>query len=107
MSVSVSCSAASMPEAEQIDFDDAHVGAVVLVPLDDDAAGHRGGLERHARVEAALADHHPAGVLAEVPRQIQHLAPEPREEPHAIRVKSSPTAAICLGSVSVGSANSK
>ena len=43
-------------EAEQIDLDDAHVGAVVLVPLHDDAAGHAGVLERHDRVEAALAD---------------------------------------------------
>ena len=59
-----------MPEAEQIHLDDAHVGAVVLVPLDDDAAGHAGGLERHDRVELALADHHAAGVLAEMPRQI-------------------------------------
>ena len=57
-------------EAEQIDFDDAHVGAVFLVPLDDDAAGHGGGLERHDGIEASLADHHAAGVLAEMPRQI-------------------------------------
>ena len=34
-------------EAEQIDFDDAEIGAVFLVPLDDDAAGHGGGFERH------------------------------------------------------------
>ena len=61
-------------EAEQIDLDDAHVGAVVLVPLHDDAAGHAGVLERHDRVELALADHHAAGVLAEMPRQVLHLA---------------------------------
>ena len=35
------------PETEQIDLDDAHVGAVVLVPLNDDTSGHAGGLERH------------------------------------------------------------
>ena len=43
-------------EAEQIDLDDAHVGAVVLVPLNDDAVGHAGVLERHDFVEASLAD---------------------------------------------------
>ena len=47
-------------EPEQVHFDDAHLGAVVLVPLHDDAAGHRGRLERHDRIELALANHHPA-----------------------------------------------
>ncbi len=47
-------------EAEQIDFHDAHVGAVVLVPLHDDAAGHRRVLERDDGVELPLADHHAA-----------------------------------------------
>ena len=81
-------------EAEQIDLDDPHVGAVVLVPLHDDAAGHAGVLERHDGVELALADHHAAGMLAEMPRQILHLAPEPREQPDALGVRASrPTAA--------------
>ena len=57
-------------EAEQIHFDDAHVGAIFFVPLDDDAAGHGGGFERHDGIELALADHHAAGMLAEVTRQI-------------------------------------
>ena len=34
-------------EAEQIDLDDAQIGAIVLVPLDDDAARHGGGFQRH------------------------------------------------------------
>ena len=58
------------PESEQIDFDESHVGAVVLVPLDDDTVGHAGVLEGDDVVEAAVAHHHPAGVLAEMPRQI-------------------------------------
>ena len=33
-------------EAEQVHFHDAEIGAVVFVPLHDDAAGHRRGLER-------------------------------------------------------------
>ena len=73
-------------EAEQIDFHDPHVGAVVLVPLHDDAAGHARVFERHARVELPLADHHAAGVLPEMPRQILHLAPQPREQADARRV---------------------
>ena len=59
-------------EAEQIDFDDAHVGAVFFVPLHDDAAGHGRGFERHDGIELALADHHAAGVLAEMARQVLH-----------------------------------
>ena len=38
-------------------------------------------------VELPLADHHAARMLAEMPRQILHLAPEAREQPHAIRVQ--------------------
>ncbi len=66
-------------EAQQINLDEAHVGAVVLVPLHDDAIGHAGVFERDHRRQLALADHHPARVLAEMPRQILHLIPEPRE----------------------------
>src|SRR5262249_34661371 len=41
-----------------------------LVPLDDDAAGHGGGLERNDGIQLALADDHAAGMLAEMARQI-------------------------------------
>src|SRR5215472_13610753 len=57
-------------QAEQIDFDDAEIGAVVLVPLHDYASGHGGRLQGDHRIERALADHHAAGVLAEMTRQI-------------------------------------
>ena len=57
-------------EPEQIDLDQAQIGAVFFVPLDDDAAGHGGGFERHDAVEASLADHHAAGVLAEMARHV-------------------------------------
>ena len=53
-------------EAEEVDLDDAEVLAVVLVPLDDGAVGHGGGLEGDDGVEAGVADDHAAGVLAEV-----------------------------------------
>ena len=59
-------------QPQQIDLDDAHVGAVFLVPLHHDAAGHRGRLKRHDGIQLPLADDHAAGVLAEVARQILH-----------------------------------
>ncbi len=71
-------------EAEQVHLDDPQVGAVVLVPLHDHASRHRGVLERHDLVEPALADHHAARVLAEMPRQVLQVAPEPAELPVAL-----------------------
>ena len=53
-------------EAEEVDFDDAEVGAVFLVPLHDGAAGHGGALDRDDAIEHAGADDHAAGVLAEM-----------------------------------------
>ena len=67
------------PQTEQIHLDEPHVGAVVLVPLDDDAAGHARVLERHDVVEPPLAHHHAAGVLAEMPRQVLDLFPQAAE----------------------------
>ena len=61
-------------EAEQVHLDDAEIGAIFFVPLHHHAAGHGGGLQRHHGIERALADHHAAGVLAEVARQVlRHL----------------------------------
>ena len=69
-------------QAEQIDLDEAHVGAVFLVPLHDDAARHAGVLERHDRRQRPLADDHAAGVLSEMARQVLHLLPQLREMHH-------------------------
>ncbi len=60
------------PQPQQVHLDDAQVGAVFLVPLHHHAAGHGGGLERHHRVQLAFGDHHAAGVLAQVARQVLH-----------------------------------
>ena len=73
-------------QSEEIDFYDPHVGAVVLVPLHHDAARHAGVLERDDRIEASLADHHAARVLAQMPRQVLHLLPQLREETHAVPI---------------------
>jgi len=47
-------------EAEEVDFDDAEIGAVVLVPLHDGATGHAGWLERDDGIESGVADDHAA-----------------------------------------------
>ena len=57
-------------QAEQIHFDEPEIGAVLFIPLDDDAAGHGGRFERHDLVEVPLADDQPAGVLSQVAGQI-------------------------------------
>src|SRR5579863_177861 len=63
-------------KAEQIDLDEAEVGTVFLVPLDDGAAGHGGALDGDDAIEHACADDHAAGVLAEMAREILHALAE-------------------------------
>ena len=67
-------------ETEQVDLDDAEVGAVFLVPLDDGAARHRRGLERHHLIEPALGHDHAARVLAEMTRKILNVVEEAGED---------------------------
>src|SRR6185312_6704007 len=50
------------------------IGAIILIPLHDDAAGHGGGLQGNDRIELPLANHHAARVLPEVTREILNLA---------------------------------
>ena len=70
-------------QAEQVDLEEAGVGARVLVPLADLAALHGGGHERHELGQRAGRDDHPAGVLREVARQPGDLAAEVRERAEA------------------------
>ena len=70
------------PESQKIHLDDAHGRAVVLVPLDDRAPGHGGGLEWDHAVEPSGADDHAARVLAEMARQILDGRPEMGEVAH-------------------------
>ncbi len=73
-------------EAEQVDLDDAEVGAVVLVPLHHAATGHRRGFDRHDFVEAARSDHDAARVLAEMARQAAYAIDETEQAAHARRI---------------------
>ena len=70
-------------EAEQIDFHDAEIFAIVLVPLRDDPAGHGGILQRHEGAQFVLANNHPAGMLAEMARQSVNRLIQPNEGRHA------------------------
>ena len=68
-------------QAEQVELDQAGVGAVVLVPLQHAAAGHPGPLHRADVAHRPVADDHPAGVDAQVPRQPLQL---PGQRGHVI-----------------------
>ena len=67
------------PEAEQVDLQEARIGAGVLVPLGELATLHRCRNERHAVHERARRDDHPPGVLGEVARQAVGLLGQARK----------------------------
>ena len=57
-------------EPQQIHFHDSHVGAIFLVPLHHHAPGHGGRLEWNNRIKLALAHHHSAGMLTQMPGNV-------------------------------------
>ncbi len=67
------------PQPEQVDLQEARIRAGVLVPLAELPTGHRGRLHGNELDERAAGDHHPAGVLRDVPRQAGDLARQRRE----------------------------
>ena len=73
------------PQPQQVDLQQAGVGAGVLVPLDDLAAGHRRRHDRADLDQRLGRDHHPARVLGGVARQPQRLAAELEQRPPARR----------------------
>jgi hypothetical protein len=64
------------PEPEQIELGQADRRAVVLVPLQDRSPGHPSPLDRTDLDDRPIADHHPAGVDAEVARRVSQLVGE-------------------------------
>ena len=73
------------PEPEQVDLEEAGVGARVLVPLAELAPRHRRGLHRHELDERPGRDHHPARMLRDVAREAADLAGQLRESAPARR----------------------
>ena len=73
------------PEPEQVDLQEAGVGAGILVPLAEPAALHRGVLDRDELDERAARDDHAARVLGEVPRKPADLRAELPERAPARR----------------------
>ncbi len=61
------------PQAEQVDLEEAGVGARVLVPLADLTPGHRRRLDGDEVDQRPRRDHHPARVLRDVARQAGDL----------------------------------
>ena len=66
-------------QSQQIDFHDAHVRAIFFVPLHHNAPRHRGGLQRHNGIELSLANHHAAGMLPQMSRQILNFLTQFKE----------------------------
>jgi hypothetical protein len=64
------------PEAEQVDFHDAQVLAIVLVPLQDDPPRHARVFQWHNLIEAAGAQDHPSRMLSEMSREAEHSPAE-------------------------------
>ena len=56
-------------EPEEIDFHDAKILAIILIPLRHHPAWHRGIFQRHKRAQFILTNNHPTGMLPEMPRQ--------------------------------------
>ena len=67
------------PQAEQVDLQEARVGAGVLVPLAQLAPLHRRRQHRAAVDQRPGGDDHPARVLGEVARQPVGLVAQPRQ----------------------------
>ncbi len=73
------------PEPEQVDLEEPRVGARVLVPLAELAAGHGRGLDGDEFDERPRGDHHPSRVLGDVPRQPGDLPCQEPERAPALR----------------------
>ena len=79
-------------QAEQVELDDAHGGAVVLVPLQHRAALHAPPLQGHHLPQRAVGDHHAPGVDAQVAGEAveaaagveDEAAAEPRGQVHEL-----------------------
>ena len=75
------------PEPEQVDLEEAGIGARVLVPLAELATGHCCRLHGDELDERTGGHDHPARMLGDVAREPRDLAREPREGAPAPRAE--------------------
>ena len=87
------------PEAEQVELHEPGGGAVVLVPLQHRAVLHPPPLDRAHLDHRAVADHHPAGVDAEVARGVLDLGGQVEHRPG-----NDPRSGACRGALVLGAA---
>ena len=77
------------PQTQQVDLQEAAVGAGILVPLSDPPPLHRGGLNRADVDERPRGEHHPTRVLRRVTWQPPRLARQGGERPPPARARPS------------------
>lgn len=65
------------PEAEQVELDQTDCGTVVFVPLQDAAVLHAGPFGGTYVGDGPVADHHAAGVDAQMPGHAEDLTRQP------------------------------
>src|SRR5260370_20450283 len=63
-------------QSEQVNFDNAEIGAIIFVPLHHNSTRHGRRFQRYNGIERPLANHHPTGMLAKMTREVLHLAAE-------------------------------
>src|SRR5258708_3239521 len=61
-----------LSQTEQVNFDEAKISTVILVPLDDHSSRHRRWFERDDGIELSLANNHASRMLAQMTRQVLH-----------------------------------
>ena len=91
------------PQAEQVDLQEASIGARVLVPLDHLPALHRRGHHRAAIDQRPRRDHHPARVLGEMTWQPVCLLDQLRQPAPACRGRSGGGDALRVSAPRLGS----
>ena len=74
-------------QRQAIDFEDAQLVEIVLVPLDHRAAFHGGVFDRHQLAQRALGHHHAADVLPQMARKADQLAHQAQQPAADVRLR--------------------
>ncbi len=86
-------------ERQAIDFEDAELVEIVLVPLDHRPPCHGGVFDRHELAQRRVRDHHPAHVLRKMPREGDQILHERDELPPHDRFRVDPHVRAALREV--------